>query len=210
MRKLLTCSMVMALLSIVGPQQVSAQNGGGFGGVMEWLSRLSGPQFGGSSVSLFTPDLWRRTHPGGQATSRHFRLRIMGGYHGSFSSDDVIDPDGSSITMTTFQPMLEIPIWPLHPTTWHIEGGIGFAWHWFDGAPNAFRNESIPVHFQFVREIGNPLGLRLDVRAGVGAQYWMKFADSDFLPIDVTMDRNVREVNWKLFAGFDWHVIHLW
>jgi len=140
MRKLLSCCMVMASLSVAGPQKVAAQNGGGFGAAMEWISRLSGPQFAGGDASFFTPDLWSRTDPVTDATSRRFRVRIIRAYHRAAGPDDILDPDGSTITMSTWQPMLEIPLWPSHPTNWYVEAGIGYAWHEFGGDANEFHN----------------------------------------------------------------------
>ena len=96
MRKLLSCCMVMASLSVAGPQKVAAQNGGGFGAAMEWISRLSGPQFAGGDASFFTPDLWSRTDPVTDATSRRFRVRIIRAYHRAAGPDDILDPDGST------------------------------------------------------------------------------------------------------------------
>ena len=210
MRKLLSCSIVMALLFVAGPQHVAAQNGGGFGAVMDWIQRLSGPEFRGGALSIFTPDIGSRGTPrDGEESSRIFRLRLNGAYHHSADSDDVIDPDGSAITMLTIQPMLEIPIWPVRPQSWYFELGIGYAWHRFAGEVDPFWNESIPLKVQFVRELWN-LENRLDVRIGVGGHYWMKFDDSDFAPLVVTLERNKREFTAAAFVALDWHVLPGW
>ena len=181
---------------------------------MEWISRLSGPQFVGRphrSFSAFTPDIGSRgTAPGGEESSRLFRVRVIWAGHSAAAPDDILNPAGSTITMRTVQPMLEIPIWPRYPTSWYFEAGIGYAWHKFDGDVTEFQNESIPAYVQLVRDLGDVLEQRVDVRIGVGSHYWMKFDDSDFAPLVVTLERNKREFTAAAFVALDWHVFPPW
>lgn len=195
MKKLLSRSMVMAFLCFAGPQLAAAQqNGGGFGGFMDWIHRLSGPRMLGGSVSYFSPHLPAGSPENGARPI--LRGRLTAAYRHSVSSDDKIEPDGSPITMFSIRPMVEIS---LHE---YVEIGIGGALHRFGGDADSFWHWSIPAYLQ----AGVPLTDVVELKAGVGVHYWPKFDAGDFLPLVVDVRRDEGEFTPAAFLGFDFHV----
>ncbi|MEJ2541849.1 MAG: hypothetical protein P8188_18095, partial [Gemmatimonadota bacterium] len=89
MKRILKYLAVALLLPLAAPSSAAAQSS--VGGLLDWVHKLSGPQFIGPTLSYAV---------GGQGA----RFRISGSYRWSFSSEDAIDPDDGSITMLSIEP----------------------------------------------------------------------------------------------------------
>lgn len=182
LRQVLTCSCTLIVMAVALPSAVHAQRPGG---LLDWIHKLSGPQFIGPALSYAT---------GGEAA----RFRISGAYRWSFASDDVMDPDGS-ITMFSLQPTGEFKLFQAWSAP--IEAGLGLGLHRFGGDVDGFWHFSIPIYAQALV----PLSDRLDLRVGLQTHYFFEFGDDDFSPIAVDVRRNRGEfVNPTPMIGIDW------
>ncbi len=195
MKKLVSCSIVLLVLCFAGPQPVAAQ---GWGGFMNWVNRL-GPQFGGGGLSLFTSGFGPTTP---DSDTGAFRLRLSGAYNWAFSSDDFIDPDGSSITMASINPMLEFRFYESGNFNFEIASGASF--NRFGGDANGFWHTSFPAFLQVGWRVNG--SDTWELKAGLGAHYWPEFETTDFAPLVVDVRRNESEITFPdLFVGFDIH-----
>ena len=200
MKKLLSCSMVMAFLCFAGPQEAAAQ---GWGGFWNYMNKLSGPRVTGPGVHFYTGDI-ETPHGSGLVETQQaaaagprtlpFRIRFSGGIQKSISSDDVIDPDGSTIYLASFRPAIEFVL----PKNFEL--GVGYSLHWFFGDVDTFWNSSIPVYAQWRKELGTS---RLYLTPGFRLEFWSQWDASDFLPLVVDVERDSREVTWGVFLGID-------
>ena len=181
MKKLLSCFTLMAPLSFAAPQHVGAQ---GIGAILDWIHELSGPQLVGPAFSYYSREL---------GPEEAFHWRVTAAYHSSFDSDNAIDPDGSKITKLSIQPTLEIPI------TGPLEIEIGAALHRFGGDADGFWHWSFPAYGQ----VRVPIFGETSLRMGLGGHYWLKFAEEDFAPLVVDVNRNGGEFTFGGFLGFD-------
>ncbi|MBT8405739.1 MAG: hypothetical protein KJP18_17925 [Gemmatimonadetes bacterium] len=170
---------VVALLGV--PTPASAQELD-FGGFLEWIHRLSGPQFIGPGLSVAT-------------TGDGPRFRFSAAYRWSFASDDAIDPDGG-LTQLSVRPALEIPLCDCLD----LVGGVGL--HRYAGDADAFWHWSVPVHLQ-----GRiPLSPGTRLRVGAGAHYFPEFGADDFAPLTVTAPRDGGEFVLTAYVGVDWRM----
>lgn len=197
MKKLLSCSMVMAFLCFAGPQESAAQ---GWGGFWNYMNKLSGPRVTGPGLHVYTAggerDLGLVETPQvpGFAGSP-FRFRLDVGLQRSISSDDAIDPDGSSITMLSARLAVERELVP------HLDLGIGGALNWFFGDfDDTFQHPSGRIYAQGRIPLGNS---GVDLTPGLALYVWPKFDTNDFAPLVVDVDRTSTEVTWGLFVGVD-------
>ena len=150
------------------------------GGVLEWIHRLSGPQFIGPAVSYAR---------GNEAA----RFRLSGAYRWSFSSEDQIDPSDAGLTMFSLTPAGEFRVW-----NW-LEAGAGVGAHRYGGDADGFWHWSIPLYAQAMV----PMSDRLDARIGLGWHYFFEFGADDFAPLVVTAPRDGGEWVFTLFGGVD-------
>ena len=184
MKRIVSWAGMVLLLSLAAPAGVDAQSR--IGGLLDWIHKLSGPQFIGPSVSYAT---------GGDAA----RFRVTGAYRWSFASDDVIDPDGT-ITQLTIQPTGELRIWAPEGNAFRLEGTAGVALHRYMGDSDGFWHWSVPVYLQGLV----PVSTGRDLRLGAGGHYFFEFGPDDFLPLDVEAPRDGGEFTWAFYAGLDW------
>ena len=166
------------IIAFAVPAPAQAQSR--LGGVLDWIHRLSGPQFVGPALSY-------------AVGSERARFRASGAYRWSFASEDQIDPDGG-LTQFSITPSGEIRIW-----RW-LEGSVGIGIHRYGGDADGFWHWSIPVVAQGLF----PVSDRTDVRGGLGWHYFPEFESDDFSPLMVTAPRDGGEWVFTLFGGVDW------
>ena len=182
MRKLLSCSMVMAFLCFAGPQEAAAQ---GWGGFWNYMNKLSGPESTGIGVNYF------------RETDAEFPLRVRLGVdiQRSISSDGAIDPDGSSINLFTVSLAVE--------KDWEVlRFGLAASETLFFGDfDDSFWHESYRAYVQLVARdfVDN-----LDLTVGPTLYRWPNFGATDFDPLVVDVDRTDAEYTWGLSVGIDW------
>jgi len=170
------------------PAQVRAQDERqGIGAVLDFINKLSGPRMLGPSASYF--------HTLGSGP----RLRISVGYLTAVGSDDVIDPDGSSVQALTLAPVLEVPLGGSP-----VELAAGVRFHRFSGdLADPFWHWSIPGRLQGRFPLGGAAsGLRLRLAAGV--EYFPEFGAADFDPLVVDVKTDGGEFTFVAQVGFDW------
>ena len=172
MKRIVAWLSVALLLVVATPADAAAQSR--LGGLLDWVHKLSGPQFIGPALSYAV---------GNDAA----RFRISGAYRWSFSSEDAIDPDDATITQLTIHPAGEFRIWESQGRGFRLEGNAGVALHRFMGDSDGFWHWSLPVYLQSLV----PVSDRLDLRIGAGGHYFFEFGDDDFLPLTVTVPRDL-------------------
>ncbi len=165
-----------ALWSAPADAQVSA--------VLDWIHRLSGPQFVGPNLSYAVA-----LGDGG------VRLRGAAAYRWSVASDDAISPDGG-ITMFSLSPTLEVRVLD------QLDLGVGAAAHHYGGDVAGFWHWSIPFYAQGVF----PASADVDIRFGAGANWFFEFEGTDFQPLTVTAPRDGGELVPMIFAGVELHL----
>lgn len=155
------------------PGGAQAQDREGIGAIIDWINKLSGPTMVGPGVTYYN-------------TVGPVRLRISGGYLFSVASDDVIEPDGSSVTMLAIKPAVEFPIGR------SFSVGAGLSLSRFGGdADEGFWHWSIPVYGQAkIRLAGDPDTPTWLLRLGLGAEYFPEFGADDFDPIDTGVSKD--------------------
>lgn len=188
MKKILLCSTVMALFSFAAPQHVAAQD---FGAILDWIHKLSGPEFAGPAISYtFSPEsLFEETWEG---VERPY-FRISAALRRSSDSSPAVMPAGNKITMFSIQPTLAIPI------TGPLEIEVGIGLHRFGGDVDGFWAWSFPAYGQ----VRVPVRGRVSLRMGLGGHYWLKFAEEDFAPLVVDVERDTKEFAVGGFLGVD-------
>jgi len=179
-------SVLVGLMVLGGAGRLSAQDaqdgGGGLGGFLDWLHKLSGPRFVGAGLTAFY------TVPG----EAGIRLRLSGVYRTSISESGEVTPADGNITMISVQPAVEFPVQKIP-----IDFGVGFALHRFGGDAQGFWHYSVPIYVQF-----RPRGAgRVTPLLGVGVHIFPKFDQADFAPLAVTVSRVDSEAVLQLFAG---------
>ena len=194
MKKLLALSMVLFVVGFAGPKTVAAQ---GWGGAAHWVHRL-GPQFAGGALSVFTGNFGPNA-PNSEAGA--FRARLAFAQSWAVSSDDFIDPDGSSITKFSINPMLEARFW--EPGDFNVAIGAGASFDNFGGDVDRFWHTSYPALLQVGWNVsGND---RWELKAGYGYHYFPAFEATDFDPLVVDVRRTESEITRHGFLGFDVH-----
>ena len=170
---------LIALALATAPTPAHAQDR--LGGVLEWIHRLSGPQFIGPSVSY--------------ARGEEVGFRLALAYRWSVASDAQIDPDGR-LTMLSLTPTIEFGVLD------QLRLGTGAAAHRYGGDVDGFWHWSVPVYAQGVFPASNSM----DVLVGAGAHYFFEFEADDFSPRTVTAPRDGGELVPMLFAGLQWRL----
>ncbi len=174
-RRILTRA-ILALASIpLASSPADAQ----ISAVIDWINRLSGPQFVGPNLSY-------------AAGNDRVRARGALAYRWSVASDDAIAP-GGTITMFSVSPTVEFRVLE------QLDLGLGVAAHHYGGDVDGFWHWSVPFYAQGVF----PASDRVDIRFGGGANWFFKFKDSDFLPLTVTAPRDGGELVPMIFAGVE-------
>jgi hypothetical protein len=179
MKRVLAWVGVALLLTLSAPSAAVAQSR--MGGLLDWIHKLSGPQFIGPTLSYAV---------GGEAA----RFRLSGSYRWSVWSEDAIDPADGSITMFSVEPAGEFTLY-----RW-LEARAGVALHRYMGDSDGFWHWSLPVYLQGLV----PVSDRLDLRLGAGGHYFFEFGPDDFLPLIVEAPRDGGEFTWAFYAGVDW------
>ncbi|MCH7563730.1 MAG: hypothetical protein IH968_07890 [Gemmatimonadetes bacterium] len=179
MKKLVYCTVVIALIGLTGAHSLEAQ---GVRGVMDWIMKMSGPGLRGWGVSVWLPVGEAAGEPAGEPPAR---LRGSIAWRDSGSSDDAVSPAGSQINITTYQATLEFPL--RAPVDWLKVGvGVGIARHDFGGDADEFTKMSLPFYAYF----GIPITPWLDGVLELGAHYFMPFDFTDFAPLTVDVARD--------------------
>ena len=189
MKRLVRGIALVSLLVLGGTGVASAQTaeGGGLGGFIDWLIRLSGPPFVGAGATAFYT---LRGEAG-------VRLRFSAAYRTSVSESGEVTPEDANITMVTLQPSVEFPL-QKSP----IDVGIGFAFHSFGGDADGFWHYSVPLSAQY-RPRGNG---SVVPRIGAALNVFPKFDATDFAPLDVSVSRDNAEAVFQLFLGFEFRL----
>jgi hypothetical protein len=177
-RRILRHAVLALALTVLGTGPADAQ----VSAVLDWIHRLSGPQFVGPNISYAVGN---------------DRVRVRGAlaYRWSVASDDAISPDGG-ITMFSVSPTVEFRVLS------QLDLGIGAAAHRYGGDVDGFWHWSIPVYAQGVF----PASDRIAVRFGAGANWFFEFEGTDFQPLTVTAPRDGGELVPMIFAGVELHL----
>lgn len=164
-RKMNRCAWLLLLISLAGVQRAEAQ---GLGPLIDWIGKLSGPQFSqaGAFVSF-------RLEEG-----KNHRVRLAFMYGTSFDEDV---PGGTDIRIFTVQPTVEAAI-----AGSAFEFVFGAAYHNFAGDIDSFDHLSFPVQLQWRPQISPSLFFRL----AAGVRVFPVFEEDDFPdPIHVSTDQ---------------------
>ncbi len=155
-------------------------------GFYEWLHRLSGPQFLGVGGAL------QQT----LGCTPIVRVELSFARRWSFASDDRIDPDGSNINMRSLQVVLA-----LLPRHIPVNVGAGLALHQFSGGFDTFWHPSLPVQ----ADLRLPWTTRhLMPRIGGAVHFFPPFNGHNFLPLNVTVNREGTRLTWVLKGSVDY------
>jgi hypothetical protein len=163
--KMNRCAWLLLLVSVAGVQRAEAQ---GLGPLIDWIGKLSGPQFvqAGAFVSF-------RLEEG-----KNHRVRLAAMYGTSFDEDV---PGGIDIRIFTFQPTVEAAI-----AGSDFEFVFGAAYHSFSGDIPSFSHLSFPLELQWRPQISRSLFFRI----AAGARVFPAFGEDDFPnPIHVSTDQ---------------------
>lgn len=170
MKRLMHCSVVIALIGLAGAQPLQAQDGG-VGGFLDWINKMSGPRMIGPAVS------------GWFGVGEVVRIRGSVSRRSSSTSSAAVMPPGSQISMWSFQPTIEARISaPL------VVGG-GIAIHNFGGDADSFTKTSFPLYVQ----ARFPTGSSIQGVATLGTHAFPEFATADFAPLTVDVSRDGAE-----------------
>lgn len=184
--KLTFCSLAIVLASLVSAQPAHGQEGGGIGGLLDWINKMSGPRMVGPAVT------------GWFAVGEDFALRGSVAARWSSTTDDAVTfpPTfpASRIRMISLQPSLE---YRLHETA---RLGAGLAFHRFGDGVDGFWHPSFPLYAQ----VRVPTEGRLRPVVSVGAQIFPEFDAEDFAPLTVDVSRDGPEASLWVSAGVEY------
>jgi hypothetical protein len=162
------------------------------GALLDWINKLSGPQFVGVGASFYTPVA--RQDDG----EPYLFYRLDGMIHFSYDEAEEVEPDDASIQMFTLRNMLQFPVRYLP-----LDFGVGVALHRFSGTDfDAFWHVSYPIQAQ----VRAPLAPGVTLRFGSNVDVYPAFDGGDFLPLFVDVSRDRAEVAWGLLLGLDFDV----
>jgi hypothetical protein len=182
MRKLVLTFALLMFSVPCTPTPAEAQ----MGAIIDWIHRLSGPPMVGPAVSGAVP------------LNDRIRGSMQVAYRFSRDTDGAIEPEGSSVTMLTIRPGVEISLWSV------VELNTGVSLNQFGGDINEkFWQASFPLLLQF--RVPGSSG-RWALRAGFGWEYFPEFGADDFAPLDVNVSMDGGEFAPVSFLGFDWTV----
>lgn len=184
----LVAAALAILVTLATPTGVRAQEEGGWGAILDFINRLSGPRMVGVAGSYFHP------------VSDHARIRLSAAFLNRVGSDDVVEPDDAAVRMFSIKPALEIPL--VAP----LELSLGASLHRFFGdADEGFWHGSFPVHLQLRLPLsGAREGTGLHLRAGAGAEYFLAFDPDDFAPVAVDWSTDGGQFEFVAYLGLDW------
>ena len=188
MKRLLYCSVVMALMALSGARHLEGQ---GMGAFMDWIGHLSGPDLRG-------PGVLTTLHTG------PLIVRLSVGYAGSGDDDDAIrDEDGESgnkgIHMVTLKAAVERV---LIDRALEFAIGLGGAAHRFAGDfDKPFRHFSFRLPYPLITYPGNA-GANVVLAGGV--QYFFEFDTIDFKPLEVKVKTHSGEWTPWVSLMFEW------
>jgi hypothetical protein len=177
---------------------VEAQDEDGMGAILDWIHKLSGPQFIGFGLNAyheFAGVPLREENPAHREPG--IRLRLSTIYRTSIREAADVDPDNANITMLTIQPTVEFPI-----TRIPLEFGVGVALNRFGGDADSFWHLSVPVLAQFRPRQAS---WRFVPRVGVAVHVFPGFSASDFAPLVVDVQRDAAEAVFELFVAVERH-----
>lgn len=159
------------------------------GGILEFLHKLSGPEFLGAGITLPYP----------LSDTRSFRARLSLIHHWSINEEGEVAPV-TDITMNTIQLTGEFLID-------RLDINAGVAMHRFAADEfEDFWHPSFPVQLAvrpFRRGLCAARDLCLVPRLGAGFHVFPGFADSDFTPLNVDVSRDDPELVGNLFIAVD-------
>jgi hypothetical protein len=180
MRRLLQLPILVALLMLGGTQGAEAQ----IGGILDWISRLSGPGVLRGGIQYAIPV----TNDGTLTISP----AVMAG--GKVRDGDGVD-GSASLAMYTGQITVDVAVLGRgKPTSLMISSGA--AGHWFSGSAfDNFGSFSIPA-FAIIRHVFSPGGNQ--IRFGTGFNFF-RFGSTAFDPIDV----GVKKEEWEGAFGLN-------
>lgn len=186
MIRVLKASWITALFLLGSASAASAQE---LGAILDWINKLSGPQFVGVGASFSTP-----LH-GRENGDRPIRYRLDGILHFSYDEAEEVDPDDASIRMITLRNMVQFPVRYLP-----LDFAVGLSLHRFSGTDfDAFWHWSVPIQAQ----VRATLWPGATLRFGPSVDLFPAFDDEDFLPLVVDVDRDDGEPGLGLFVGVD-------
>ncbi len=199
MNRIIRIAWLCLAISVTNVQGVEAQ--GGIGPILDWINKLSGPQFGGVGAQIYFPLFGGPPlAPAGAPAALNIpvshgplRLRLTGSYRWS------LDVTGSTINMVTGEAKLEYPF---------VFGKVelapvaGIALHRFSGDVNSFGHYSFPLQGQ----LRFPVGSSVLVRTGLGFHLFPKFETTDFAPLTVDVSRTRAEWVFGVFLGLDFEI----
>ncbi|MGH6690178.1 MAG: hypothetical protein ACREMQ_14325 [Longimicrobiales bacterium] len=179
---LLLTGFCFADVGTLSARQNGDESGKGWGGIIDWINKLSGPPFWGRGASPY----W-------ESSDGEFRVRLTVVLRKSYNESAAGMPDTASFWMVTVQPNVEFAIGSLP-----LDVGAGAAAHVFWGE-NRFLNASlIPILAQW-----RP---RTDAEVvpcgGAALHIFAPFSASAFAPY------GLRDNGWEpvinLFGAFDY------
>jgi hypothetical protein len=174
MRMLRRAILCLACVLPWTPLEAAAQERSGAGAIMDFIYKLSGPQFFGFGI---TGHFWPSDAP--------LQARLTAVRRSSIREEDEVVPADADITMTTVQLGLEYLV-PRVPV--NFAGAV--AYHRFAGDADAFWHPSFP--FEVAARIP-PIGRRVVIRPAIGYHIFPGFDTSDFEPLVVSVSRDETE-----------------
>lgn len=186
MNRVLKTAWMTVLLLLGGATAAPAQD---IGAILDWINKLSGPEFWGVGASFSVP------LPGAEGRDPYFRYRLDGILHFSYDEAEEVDPDDADIRMFTIRNTVEFPVRYLP-----LDFTAGVSLHRFSGSDfDAFWHWSVPIALQ----VRVPLSSRATLRFGPSLDIFPAFDDEDFLPLIVDVSRDDAEAVFGLFVGVD-------
>ncbi|MDH3292458.1 MAG: hypothetical protein OEO20_15550 [Gemmatimonadota bacterium] len=184
-------AMLVVFLGAAGAEAAAAQSAGA-GGILDWIHKLSGPQFFGVGITAY----------GTLQGESGIRARLSVVHRWSIDEEEEVIPPESNITMWTLQPTLEFPLKDVP-----LELVVGVAFHRFQKDVDPFWHYSVPVLIQGRFPVNSSKSVLL--RPGVGIHVFPAFGPNDFLPLNVDVSRDTAELVLQLFVGIDFRLTGL-
>jgi hypothetical protein len=188
MTRLIAYTVLFVGLTLAGSEATAAQSAGA-GGILDWIHKLSGPQFIGGGITAY----------GTLKGESGIRARLSVLHRWSVDEAEEVTPPDANITMWTVQPSLEFPLKDVP-----IELAVGIAVHRFQKDVDPFWHYSVPVSVQGRFPVNGSRSLFL--RPGISINIFPAFGPDDFQPLDVDVSRDKGEVVLQLFFGIDFRL----
>ena len=190
---------ITAYSSDTNIRSASSVEGGGF---LEFIHKLSGPQFDGLMFTITCGFNCRLTTPFPRELNRHVPLRWRLTYGAMKDDEYVSDPpvvDTSSLTMKVFELGLEAPVAVIANRAL-IDLGAGVSYLRFGGDADGFSHWSFPLRAQ----LRVPVAI-FTFRLGGGIRFFPPFDSDAFQPATVTGLKTSVEAPLFWFAGIEVH-----